>query len=144
MKEKMKTLWIKYKEVIMYLIFGVATTVVNWVTYSILMRGTGIPLAVSNAIAWLVSVIFAYVTNKLWVFESKSWKINEVWKEIGLFFSARILSGVFEMVAVPGLYYLGVKQTVFGVEGFGAKILVSVVVVILNYVFSKLIVFKNK
>ena len=48
------------------------------------------------------------------------------------------------MVAVPGLYYLGVRQTVFGVEGFGAKILVSVVVVILNYVFSKLIVFKNK
>ena len=80
----MKTLWIKYKEVIMYLIFGVATTVVNWVAYSILMKGTGIPLAVSNAIAWLVSVIFAYVTNKLWVFESKSWKINEVWKEIGL------------------------------------------------------------
>ncbi len=162
----MKKLWEKYKEIIMYLIFGVATTVVNWVCYALIepplsraMHGDqvvfslwGITLTMStlaifiaNVIAWIVAVIFAFVTNKLWVFESKSWKLSLVMKEFWLFILARLITGVIEWVGVPLVVALGVNQVIFGVEGMLAKILVSIIVVILNYVFSKLIIFrKNK
>ena len=120
--KKIKRLLLKYKEVIMYLIFGVATTLVNWVVYSLLMKTSAVNMTISNAIAWFTAVVFAYITNKLFVFESKSWNVAEVWKEVVKFFGARI----------------------FGVEGFVAKILVSVIVVILNYVFSKIFVFNKK
>lgn len=140
----MKAMWIKYKELVMYLIFGVATTLVNWITYSALMENTALGITVSNAIAWIVSVVFAYFTNKVWVFESKSWLLKDVWKEWLLFLGARVISGIFEIVTVPLLYYVGLKQAFFGVEGFGAKMVVSVGVVVLNYIFSKLFIFRKK
>ena len=142
--QRIKDLFIKYKEVIMYLIFGVATTLVNWIVYSLLMKTSVINMTVSNAIAWFMAVVFAYITNKIFVFESKSWNPAEVWKEVVKFFGARIATGVIEIVGLPLLYYIGVKQSIFGVEGFLAKILVSVIVVILNYVFSKIFVFSTK
>ena len=142
--QRIKDLFIKYKEVIMYLIFGVATTLVNWIVYSLLMKTSVINMMVSNAIAWFAAVIFAYITNKIFVFESKSWNPAEVWKEVVKFFGARIATGVIEIGGLPLLYYIGVKQSIFGVEGFLAKILVSVIVVILNYVFSKIFVFSTK
>ncbi len=142
--QRIKDLFIKYKEVIMYLIFGVATTLVNWIVYSLLMKTSVINMTVSNAIAWFMAVVFAYITNKIFVFESKSWNPAEVWKEVVKFFSARIATGVIEIGGLPLLYYIGVKQSIFGVEGFLAKILVSVIVVILNYVFSKIFVFSTK
>ena len=142
--QRIKDLFIKYKEVIMYLIFGVATTLVNWIAYSLLMKTTVINMTVSNAIAWFAAVVFAYITNKIFVFESKSWNPAEVWKEVVKFFGARIATGVIEIGGLPLLYYIGVKQSIFGVEGFLAKILVSVIVVILNYVFSKIFVFSTK
>lgn len=142
--QRIKDLFIKYKEVIMYLIFGVATTLVNWIVYSLLMKTTVINMTVSNAIAWFAAVVFAYITNKIFVFESKSWNPAEVWKEVVKFFGARIATGVIEIGGLPLLYYIGVKQSIFGVEGFLAKILVSVIVVILNYVFSKIFVFSTK
>lgn len=142
--KKIKRLLLKYKEVIMYLIFGVATTLVNWVVYSLLMKTSAVNMTISNAIAWFTAVVFAYITNKLFVFESKSWNVVEVWKEVVKFFGARIATGVIEICGLPLLYYIGVKQSLFGVEGFAAKILVSVIVVILNYVFSKIFVFNKK
>lgn len=142
--QRIKDLFIKYKEVIMYLIFGVATTLVNWIVYSLLMKTSVINMTVSNAIAWFMAVVFAYITNKIFVFESKSWNPAEVWKEVVKFFGARIATGVIEIGGLPLLYYIGVKQSIFGVEGFLAKILVSVIVVILNYVFSKIFVFSTK
>ena len=142
--QRIKDLFIKYKEVIMYLIFGVATTLVNWIVYSLLMKMSVINMTVSNAIAWFAAVVFAYITNKIFVFESKSWNPAEVWKEVVKFFGARIATGVIEIGGLPLLYYIGVKQSIFGVEGFLAKILVSVIVVILNYVFSKIFVFSTK
>ena len=142
--KKIKRLLLKYKEVIMYLIFGVATTLVNWVVYSLLMKTSAVNMTISNAIAWFTAVVFAYITNKLFVFERKSWNVAEVWKEVVKFFGARIATGVIEIGGLPLLYYIGVKQSLFGVEGFVAKILVSVIVVILNYVFSKIFVFNKK
>ena len=141
---KIQELLVKYKEMIMYLIFGVGTTVVNWITYTIVAKTICSNLTIANCIAWVVAVAFAYVTNKIWVFESKSWAPSVLCKEIGLFLGARIFSGIFEIGLFPVLMFLGLNQAIFGVEGMVAKVLISVLVIILNYVFSKLLVFKEK
>lgn len=147
-----KGLFIKYKEIIMYLIFGVLTTAVNWVVYSVLVKlilahasiSNDVKMTIGNVLAWLAAVIFAFVTNKLWVFESKSWAPRLAFREFSTFVVSRLATGVIEWFAPLLLFKAGLDQSLFGVEGFVAKIAVSVLVVILNYVFSKLITFKNK
>ena len=139
-----KTLYAKYRELIVYFITGVLTTLVNWAAYALCVRVFGWNVAVSNAVAWVVAVLFAYVTNKLWVFRSFRWDLWFVLKEAALFIGARILTGIFEIVSVPLLVNLGLNAPLLGVKGMWAKILVSVVVMVLNYVFSKLIVFRKK
>lgn len=142
----------RYREIIMYLIMGVATTLVNWVAYAAcvsifhidrIVFGFDIDVLISNVIAWMLGVIFAYVTNKLFVFQSYSWKLSFVIKEFVLFISARLATGVLEIFGVPFLVGIGLNQTIFGIDGMLSKVLVSVIVVILNYVFSKLIIFKK-
>ena len=148
-----KKLWNKYKEIIMYLIFGVLTTVVSWLSYALFTKiipdfsigKIAVSTVVSsNVLSWICAVLFAFVTNKLWVFDSKKWTPKLVLKELWLFVAARLLTGVVEWVGVPLLVWAGLDQTIFKIEGMWAKIIVSVIVVILNYVFSKLIVFRNK
>ncbi|MBQ8000912.1 MAG: GtrA family protein, partial [Ruminococcus sp.] len=85
-----------------------------------------------------------FVTHKLWVFESKSWKGSILLKELGSFVGSRLLTGVLEWFGVPLLMLIGLDQPILGIEGMLAKILISVIVVILNYILSKLLVFKNK
>lgn len=163
--EKIKQLCIKYKEIIMYIIFGVLTTLVNWVVYTILIKlfggatesqevlfslfGRDITMKIfyifiANFVAWVAGVSFAFVTNKIWVFESKSWAPRVALKEFWLFVTARLITGVLEWFGVPLLVAIGLNQPLFGIDGFVAKILVSVIVIVLNYVFSKLIIFKDK
>ena len=163
--EKIKQLFIKYKEIIMYIIFGVLTTLVNWAVYWVLIKAFGsaaenetvlfvlfgktitmeiLYIFIANFIAWVAGVIFAFVTNKIWVFESKSWKLAIALKEFWLFVVARLITGVLEWFGVPLLVAMGLNQSLFGAEGFVAKLVVSVIVVILNYVFSKLIIFRKK
>lgn len=148
-----KNLIFKYKEIIMYLIMGVATTFVNWAVYAVAITTihTGVKintfdfdLLVSNVIAWIISVIFAYVTNKIFVFESHSWQISFVIREFILFVSARLLTGAIEIFGLPFLVGLGLDGKIFGIEGMVSKILISIIVVILNYIFSKLIIFKKE
>ena len=94
-----KKLFNKYKEIINYIFFGVLATVVNLVSFKIfdLILGAKLYL-ITNVISWIITVIFAYVTNKLWVFESKSWKKDVVIKELIGFFGARLFSlGVSEL-----------------------------------------------
>lgn len=148
-----KDLFFKYKEIIMYLIMGGATTVVNWAVYagsvSLLKNwdaafGTfKLNVLVANVLAWVIAVIFAYVSNKIFVFESYSWKLSFVLKELFLFVTARLVTGLLEIFGVPFLVGLGFNQTIFGIEGMACKLCVSIIVVILNYIFSKLIIFKN-
>ena len=152
---KLMELWKQYKELFSYLFWGGMTTVVSWGSYSLiellLKRQTatvsffGMELPVSilmaNVLSWVIAVLFAYVTNKLWVFGSTSWKADVVWKELGKFVSARVLTGVLEILAVPLLVGIGLDHTLFGVEGMVAKMVVSIAVVVLNYVFSKLFIF---
>ena len=140
----LKELWRKYKEVVSYLFFGVATTVVNWIVYSIMNAVLGASMNTSNVVAWVIAVLFAFVTNKLFVFESKKWKGKEALEELVKFVGARVATGRVEIVGVPVLYQLGMNQSVFGVDGMVAKVVVSVVVIVLNYVFSKFIVFTEK
>lgn len=143
--KKIQELFVKYKEIIMYLIFGVGTTVVNWGIYTVIvMLGKEVNLTIANIIAWVGAVAFAYITNKLWVFESKSWSLEIVWKELGMFLGARIFSGIFEIGLFPVLVWLGMNQAIFSVEGMLAKVVISVLVIVLNYIFSKLLVFRNK
>lgn len=99
---------------------------------------------ISNCIAWLVAVLFAFITNKVFVFESKNMEMRFVCRELIKFVGARLATGAIEILGLPLLYYIGMKQSLFGVEGFVAKIVVSVVVVLLNYVFSKLFIFRIK
>ena len=139
--KNIKSLLLKNKEVIMYLIFGVLTTVVNWIVYSLTVNS--LSMTVSNILAWFAAVIFAFFTNKLFVFESLSWKPSKVISEIISFFGSRLVSGAVEIFGPTLLFSLGVNQTLFGIKGFLAKIIISAAVIIMNCVFSKLIVFRK-
>ena len=136
MYEKLKTLYNKHRATVIYLVFGVLTTVVNYVVYLPLYNFAGLPASVCNAIAWVVAVAFAYVTNKLYVFESKSWG-SGVWGELLRFVGSRLASGVIE----TGILLLTVD--ILGWDGNIMKLLVAVYCIVSNYVLSKFFVFKK-
>lgn len=142
MRGKIKAIFQKYREQIMYLIFGGLTTIINWLVYVLLVT-VGQDIEVTNVIAWLVAVLFAYVTNRAFVFQCKATNKKEVFKEFVRFFGSRVATGIVEIVGFPVLYRIGLNQELLGIDGFLAKITVSVAVVILNYVCSKVIVFRK-
>lgn len=152
MIEMIKKLIIKYKELIIYVIFGGLTTVVNLVVFHLFGKLLGDELyLVTNIIAWFAAVVFAFITNKIWVFESKSWSGKVLLKEVPSFFAARVFSLLIEEV---GLYVLvdllsfseySIKLLSFEISGeLIAKGLLAVIVVVVNYVLSKLVIFKKK
>jgi len=130
-------------ETLSYLFFGCATTAVNWLSYTFFVSLVRIGITWSNVAAWCISVAFAYVTNKLFVFKSKDTKVISIFKEVALFVSSRLLSGAVEILGVPFLIGIGLNQSILGIEGMLAKVSISVIVVIANYIFSKLIVFRK-
>ncbi len=150
--KKLTELILKYKELITYVFFGALTTAVNFVTFWIFSKLLGGDLYyVSNAIAWFVSVIFAYITNKLFVFEAKSFAPKVLFKEISVFFSARVFSFFVEegglILLVWVLNFGEFSLNVFGFEINGqliAKALLAVIVVLINYFVSKFAVFSKK
>ncbi len=136
--DKIKELYKKYKEVINYLIFGVLTTLVNFVSYFIFAKVFKIDEVISSGLSWLCSVLFAYITNKLFVFESKTTRKREILKEMASFFLSRIVSGA---LCDVGTFAIMVK--VLNINDVVAKLVTQVMVVILNYLLSKLIVFRK-
>ena len=142
--EKLKALYLKHKESVNYLIFGGATTAVSWVTYALGVGRLGMGVTPGNIFSWICAVTFAFVTNKLWVFESKSWAWPGWVKEAAGFVGGRLFSGAVELGGLPLLMKLGLDQDLFGVAGLPAKIVISVVVIILNYFISKFFVFRRK
>ena len=126
-----------YKEIISYLFFGVCTTVVNFVIYFACTKIFGINYLLANAISWAGAVAFAYVTNLIWVFKSKTKGIRAIFKEITAFVGCRLLSGAMDML----IMFIGVD--LLGISDDITKLLTQVVVVVLNYVFSKLIIFRK-
>ena len=139
-----KKLLMKYKQIILYLFFGVTTTVVNWCIYAPLHEILHVDMTLSNAAAWFGAVLYAFITNKLFVFESKSMAGKVLLQEGVKFFGSRAVSGVVEILLPTGLYAIGLKQALFGLEGGVAKALVSALIIILNYIFSKFLVFRKK
>lgn len=131
----------KKKELIMYSVMGVSATIVNWCTYSVLVPYTNI--AIANALSWMITLVFAFVTNKIYVFDSRSWEKSLVIKEMISFAAARGITGFLEIFLQPHLYALGLNQSLFGVDGLVAKITVCLLLVIVNYFSTKLIVFRN-
>lgn len=140
------------KEVISYLFFGILTTVVSIVVYQgfCFLLGDGSYL-ISNIISWVVAVAFAFVTNKLWVFRSKSWELKVIRPEIISFLGARIFSllleeaGLFLMIDIIGLEKITFKVVGFAITGtLIAKLVMQFIVVVTNYVFSKFLIFKKK
>ena len=142
-------------EIVSYLVFGVLTTVVNFVTYMTLGIFAGENyeakilfslgsfdfqlILLMNAVAWLMSVIFAFITNKLFVFESTSWKGSVFIREFISFIGARVLSFlVFEELVFALLVNL------LSLNDIVSKLVISVFVVIFNYVASKLVIFRKK
>lgn len=132
----MKALFLKYKALISYGFFGVLTTAVNMVTYWLCYDVLCLPNVPSNVLAWVAAVAFAFVTNKVFVFESKHNSLKGVLKEAVLFVGARVGTGFLDtLIMFIGVDLLKGSPLVF-------KILSNVLVVILNFVLSKLIIFK--
>ena len=138
MIHKIKALVVQYWEVLSYLIFGVLTTVVNYLVYLPVYNILGLSAALSNAFAWVVAVAFAYLTNKPFVFKSHDWSAKTVIPELTKFVGCRVASGAAEtlilLITVDLLHW----------NGNIWKIVTSVLVVVMNYIASKLVVFKKK
>jgi len=121
------------KELIFYIIFGILTTLVNILLYLFLTKLLGFNYIISNILAWFFSVLFAYITNRIWVFESDN---DNILKEIILFFSGRLFSGVVDTL------FLFVFIELLFMNDLISKVIIQIIVVILNYVISKFIIFK--
>ena len=147
-----KKLILKYKELIIYVFFGGLTTVVNLVVYTAFDRLLGEDkYLITNIIAWFAAVTFSYVTSKIWVFESKSWSGKVLLKEVPSFFAARILTlgieelGLFVLVDLLDFSRFSFRILSFRIGGgLIAKAAVAVIVVLVNYLFSKLVIFRKK
>lgn len=133
----LKSLFLKYRELILYVFFGGLTTLVNWAGYWLLADVFHVPYLWATAIAQVLSILFAYVTNRIWVFESKAKGFSAVFWEMVRFFGCRAASFVLDLLCMRiGVGGLHINDMVM-------KLLSNVIVVIVNYVFSKLIVFRK-
>lgn len=138
MLEKIKQYGEKYKEVIRYGIAGVATTVINIVVYGVCYDTIGISNVTSTVIAWILSVLFAFVSNKIWVFESKSLELPLLIKETITFFGCRLATGVLDLA----IMYVTVD--IMAWNSMLMKCISNVIVIVVNYVASKLMIFAKK
>ena len=134
---KLRRLLSRHWDVISYLFFGVLTTVVNYLVYLPCYNLLGLSAAISNVIAWAVAVVFAYLTNKPFVFRSHDWSASTVIPEFAKFVGCRVASGGGETLI------LLLTVDILGWNGNLWKLMTSVLVVILNYIGSKLLVFRK-
>lgn len=139
-KTVIKKLWKLFvnRETITYGIAGVSTTIVNFIAYHLFCNILGIPNLIANAIAWVIAVAFAYVVNARWVFQDKQEDAAAESKKVVKFFGARIVTFVVEEA---GMFIL--VDLLHG-HNLIMKAIVAVLVIILNYIFSKLFVFTKK
>lgn len=151
MGNKAKNLYKKNKLVILYSLFGVFTTLANFFGFVICTHLFGDEYYIlNNAIAWFAGVVTAFVTNKLWVFNSKSWKFKVAGKEFAEFTVARLLSFAFEEFGlIVCVTFLGLGKSTFSIFGYQMttqiiiKLVLSIGVVTSNYIVSKYLIFKG-
>ena len=125
------------KEIILYVIFGVLTTIVNLIAYYLFSNIININYLISNAIAWIISVVFAYITNKFFVFNSSYINKDVIIEEFIKFMNCRLISGLSEVV----LLFLFVDLLLM--NDIVAKLIIGVLVVLINFIFSKVFIFKG-
>lgn len=165
----MKKLYEKYREIILYLVFGVATTIIAWVGYFLILEGLKALLdlsdddpvlqavrVVANVISWIAGVLFAFFTNKSYVFGDKNTEARHMWKKLIEFSSSRLLTLILEIVVIYvtveillACSYLDIAVNIFGFEfmltkDIIAKSIAAILVVVSNYILSKLFVFRKK
>ena len=128
----------KYKSQILYLFFGGCTTLVNVAVYGLCAHMANLSTTLSTVIAWVVSVLFAYLTNRTWVFESRAHTAPDILREMGAFFLARLATGALDLAVM----YVCVDR--LGLPDLPIKLLSNVVVIVLNYAASKLFIFAKK
>lgn len=135
--EKLITLYKKNEEILNYLIFGVLTTIVSIASYGIFTNFFNISILTSNVLSWILSVLFAFVTNKFFVFKSKNNSFKSSILECFKFYASRLFSlGVESLILYVG-------ATIFKINDMIVKIFAQVIVIVLNYILSKILVFKK-
>ena len=134
---KIKECWKRYRELILYIFFGGCTTLINILVYFVCRQWLKMSVVSADVIAWFLAVIFAYVTNKLYVFRSKSWRGRLIVKELAEFFAARL----FSLGVDVGILYVTVE--ILKWWELPMKVLSNVVVIAINYVCSKWIIFRK-
>jgi len=131
------------RETVLYLMFGGLTTLISWGTYSLFVI-LGIDLNTSNILSWICGVSFAFVTNKWFVFESRSTESRTLAAELGSFIGGRIATGVLAIVMFSILVANGMGGSFFGIDGLPARIVTSLIEIILNWGISKYLVFAKR
>lgn len=127
----------RYKSYILYLVFGVGTTFINLLVYNVGYYGLEISNIKAVISAWFTAVMFAFVTNKLWVYESKRTGNKIIIKECISFFSCRMITGILELLV---MYY---TVDVFKLNAFLWKLISNIAVIVMNYMAGRFVVFKN-
>ena len=135
---KLKSLCRKYREQLLYIVFGGCTTLINIGVYWVCAHPLGLGTQLSNVLAWALSVLFAYVTNRIWVFHSQERTAAGILRELVSFFGARLATGLLDQGNM--LLFVDVLK----LPDLPVKLLSNVVVILLNYVFSKLWIFRKK
>ena len=133
----------KHGEVMRYLFIGALNVAITWGVYAALVL-LGIKPVYSNAASWVIGVMVAFVLNKTFVFGSQTRKKKTVSKEATYFVAGRAFTGALNICGFPVLYDMGLDLELFGVDGFPAKIIISFIEIVLNYLISKYAVFVKK
>lgn len=134
----MITVYKRYREQINYIFFGGCTTLINILVYWFATRVFGMGTGFGTTVGWILSVSFAYITNKLWVFDCKTNSILSLIKEIWYFFFCRILTYLIDFT----LMYVFVNLLYF--PDMLIKIIANIIVIVVNYVFSKVFIFNRE
>jgi putative flippase GtrA len=127
-----------YKEIVLYVFWGVVTTITNLAVYSLCRINSFFSIQCSTIIAWFISVFAAFVSNKFFVFTSKNKKVPVFMRELCLFYGSRILSGVIDIVLMAIMTRFDFLHEKL------AKLLVNIFIICINYIFSKVIIFRTK
>lgn len=136
--EIIKKLYLKYKEAVDYIFFGVLTTIVSLIFYLAFTRVLGFEPAVANIAKWVSGVLFAFVVNKLFVFKSLAKDVKTVTREFTTFVGGRVISGfIDELIVIVGCNLLGINDLIVQFFDF-------IFVIVANYLISKFLVFRNK
>lgn len=137
MRKSIEQFYQKYRQLLLYLLFGVCTTIINTIAYGVLYETLAINNVLSTIIAWLLAVLFAFITNKIFVFQSENTDATGTIKELVSFFSCRLLTGLLDVAIMV------VAVDCMNGNSLFWKLISNVIVTIINYVASRLLIFKQ-